>query len=348
MSGGLDSTMAAFLLKRDGYDVEGVTLKMWKPEDTKQKNDAPGYIEEARLLAAKIGIKHYVIDIQEKFKSDVVGYFADEYLAGRTPNPCVQCNRFIKWDVMLDLAKEIGCDKIATGHYSRLGELNDRYFIRMGKDELKDQSYFLWPLGQRILSQIIFPLAEYTKDEIRGIANENGFQEVTSKSESQDICFIADNDYRNFLRGSIDGFEKRVVPGNFLSTDGKILGQHKGYPFYTIGQRKGLEIALGVPMYVAEIRADRNEVVLGNREDILKKELVITGVNLQKYETVPDGMELTTRIRYRNKGAKSRLVKSTDGIKIIFDEAVSAVTPGQSAVFYEGDDVVGGGFIRET
>jgi tRNA-specific 2-thiouridylase len=272
----------------------------------------------------------------------------DEYLAGRTPNPCVLCNTHIKWEALLKRANQLDCDFIATGHYAQVRHENNRYVVSKGLDENKDQSYVLWGLTQQSLSRTQFPLGKYRKSEIRQMALDMGYEELVKKSESYEICFVPDNDYRGFLKRKVDGLEQRVDGGNFVNREGKILGKHKGYPFYTIGQRKGLEIAVGEPLYVISIHPETNTVVLGKEEELNRKGMWVRGLNMGKYPELTLPLEAVTKIRYKNAGTASTLYQDGNRMKVIFDADVKGIAPGQSAVFYEGDDVVGGGWIESS
>jgi tRNA-specific 2-thiouridylase len=272
----------------------------------------------------------------------------DEYLAGRTPNPCVRCNTHIKWEALLKRADMLDCEYIATGHYANVREENGRYVISKGKDEWKDQSYVLWGVSQQCLSRTLFPVGNYEKKEIRKMAEEMGFHDLANKPESYEICFIPDNDYRSFLKRRVDGIEERLENGLFVNSEGKILGKHRGYPFYTIGQRKGLEIALGEPLYVIDIKPNNNVVVLGSFDQLARQEMWVKDVNLIKFNSLEEPVEATTRIRYKDQGTPSTLQQEGDKVKVTFHRNVSAVAPGQSAVFYDGQDVIGGGFITRS
>ena len=353
MSGGIDSSVAAMLLREEGYELHGLTYRPYDSISPACMEKQTGCcsvdaIFEAKALAYDLGFDHSVLDIRKEFDKTVISDFVKEYLAGRTPNPCVVCNRTIKWGEVITKANELGCDFIATGHYARIGEKDGRYFLIRGKDESKDQTYFLWQLSQSDLKRTIFPLGNLTKTEVRQIALEKGYEKISKKRESQEICFIPDNDYRRFIKERVPDLEQQVGKGNFVDTNGKILGQHYGYPFYTIGQRKGLEIALGRPMYVVNIDPATNTVVLGDRSDLNKKELWVENLNLMKYENIEGEMEVLTKIRYNNKGTLSRISQHDSRIRVEFYENTWAVTPGQSAVFYEGDDIVGGGIICKS
>lgn len=347
MSGGLDSSVAAILLQQQGYEVIGVTMKLWTSDNSFQQgaccdNEA---INDARSLAVKLDIPHYVLDFTEMFKDIVIQNFIDEYLHARTPNPCILCNINLKWKALIKKAEELHCDYIATGHYAIIKQENGRYFISKGKDPKKDQSYVLWGLPQEHLAKTIFPLGNYTKDEIRQMALDLGFERIANKRESYDICFIPDNDYRTFLHKHVPQLEQMCPSGNFVDTSGKIVGAHKGFPFYTIGQRKGLVVAFGTPKYVCKIDAQTNEITLGDKEDLLSDSLIIRKYNLQKYKCFPAGFVGEVKIRYKDKGQLAAIEQYDDYVLIKFQTLVSAITPGQSAVIYENDDVVGGGII---
>lgn len=351
MSGGIDSTVAALMLNDEGYEVVGITMKTWDYASAGSSKKETGCcnvdsFNDARMAAVEHGFPHFILDIRSEFGDAVIENFVEEYLAGRTPNPCVMCNTHIKWRALLKRADALGCDYIATGHYGNIHQhTNGRYYISKGLDELKDQSYVLWGLQQDLLSRTILPLGKYRKTEIRQMALEYGYPELAKKSESYEICFVPDNDYRGFLKRRVEGLEERVSGGNFVDPAGKVLGQHKGYPFYTIGQRKGLDIALGKPAYVTQIIPETNTVVLGDEEDLNRQEMIVSKLNWLKYDGVSDGMEAVTKIRYKDKGAFSNLHNHPSGIAVHFYEQVKGIAPGQSAVFYEGDDVIGGGII---
>ncbi len=350
MSGGIDSSVAAMLLKEEGYELHGLT---YRPYDA----IAPACMEkqtgccsvdaifEAKALANDLSFGHSVLDIRKEFDKTVISDFVREYLSGRTPNPCVICNRVIKWGEVIKKADELGCDFIATGHYAQIGDKNGRYYLIQGDDDDKDQTYFLWQISQDDLKRTLFPLGNLTKPEVRKIALGKGYEKMSKKRESQEICFIPDNDYRRFIKERVPDLADKVGEGDYKDITGKVLGKHKGYPFYTIGQRKGLEIALGRPMYVVDINPETNTVVLGDREELNRKELWVDSINLMKYAHIEGEMEVTTKIRYNNKGTLSRISQHGDKIKVEFYESAWAITPGQSAVFLEGRDVVGGGII---
>ncbi|MCU7694244.1 tRNA 2-thiouridine(34) synthase MnmA [Haoranjiania flava] len=352
MSGGIDSTVVALMLHNEGYEVIGITMKTWDYAASGGSTKETGCcnvdsFNDARKAAVENGFPHFILDIRDEFGDFVIENFVEEYLAGRTPNPCVMCNTHIKWRALLKRADAMGCDFIATGHYANIHRhTNGRYYLTKGLDELKDQSYVLWGLEQDLLSRTLLPLGNYRKTEIRKMAEGYGYPELAKKSESYEICFVPDNDYRGFLKRKVTGLEEKVDGGLFVDKTGKILGRHKGYPFYTIGQRKGL-VAVGRPIYVTEIIPETNTVVLGDEEDLNKNEVFIAGINWQKYERVADGTELLTKIRYKDSGTLGRLYNQPDGnIRFEFYEDAKGIAPGQSAVFYEGEDVVGGGIIQ--
>src|ERR1035438_2978016 len=287
--------------------------------------------------------------MREECRDFVIDNFVEEYIAGRTPNPCVMCNTYIKWRALLKRANVLGCDYIATGHYAQIHKhSNDRYFIRKGIDETKDQSYVLWGLQQDLLSRTLLPLGTFRKTAIRQMAHDFGYPELAKKNESYEICFVPDNDYRGFLKRKIPGLEEKLSGGFFVDQSGRILGPHKGYPFYTIGQRKGLDIALGRPAFVTEIIPETNTIVLGDIEDLNRNDMVVAGINLVKYENIANGTEAMTKIRYKDKGNFSSLFLYEKGINVRFYNDVKGIAPGQSAVFYEGDDVIGGGIIQRS
>lgn len=352
MSGGIDSCIAAILLHEQGYEVIGVTMKTWDYAASGGSKKETGCcsldsINDARALAVKVGFPHLILDIREEFGNHVINNFVDEYLAGRTPNPCVLCNTHIKWEALLKRANMLDCEFIATGHYARIREENNRYVISKGLDQSKDQSYVLWGLTQESMKRTIFPLQNYLKSEIKQIAIDSGYAELAEKNESYEICFIPDNDYRGFLKHKVNGLDQRVDGGYFVDKTGKILGKHKGYPFYTIGQRKGLRIAIGYPLHVLEIVPETNRVVLGTKEDMEQQQMTVGKINLSKYASLPDNYEAITKIRYKDPGSVATLSHKSDGkLNVLFHSAVSAIAPGQSAVFYEGDDLVGGGIIE--
>lgn len=334
MSGGIDSTATCLMLREQGYEVVGLTMWVWGDEPV-----------EARQLALEMGIEHYVADEREDFRHTVVKYFIDEYRSGRTPNPCVMCNPLFKFRVLVEWADKLGCTYIATGHYTRLEERNGLRFICIGDDVTKDQSYFLWRLGQDVLRRCIFPLGTYTKQQVRAYLREKGYTLKAEGGESMEVCFIQ-GDYRDFLREHSPEIDREVGPGWFVNAEGVKLGEHKGFPYYTIGQRKGLEIALGKPAYVLKINPQKNTVMLGDAEQLRTSWMLAEREMLVDEDEVLSNPELCVRIRYRSKPLPCDVRRLDDGRLLVhFHEEASAIAPGQSAVFYVGRRVVGGAFI---
>ncbi|MDW3190905.1 MAG: tRNA 2-thiouridine(34) synthase MnmA [Cytophagales bacterium] len=355
MSGGIDSSVAAVMLHEQGYEVIGMTMKTWDYASSGGSKKETGCcsldsINDARNIAVNLGFPHYIIDIRNEFGDYVIDHFTGEYLAGRTPNPCVLCNTHIKWDALLRRADKLGCDFIATGHYAKIREENGRYVVSKGLDGYKDQSYALWGISQQSLSRTIFPLGDMKKTEIKQMAIDRGFHELATKSESYEICFVPDNDYRGFLKRRVEGLEEQVKGGEFVLEDGTVVGTHEGYPFYTVGQRKGLGVALGYPVYVTEIQKDKNRVVLGTFDELSRDGMYVNQLTLQKYESLPPGerLETITKVRYNDQGSPAIIEQVGDTMKVFFGKGVSAIAPGQAAVFYEGDDVIGGGWINSS
>jgi tRNA-uridine 2-sulfurtransferase len=353
MSGGLDSSAAAILLLQQGYEIVAITMKTWDYSSSDSHAKETGCcsldsINDARLLAVTLGFPHYVVDIRQEFHHYVVKDFVEQYLAGRTPNPCVLCNTHIKWAALLKRADALGCDFIATGHYARVREENGRYVLYKGADADKDQSYVLWGLTQPMLRRTLFPLGEFLKPQIRKIAADAGFDHIANKAESYEICFIPDNDYRNFLKKQLPGLEEKLQGGIFVDSNGKFLGKHNGYPFYTIGQRKGLNIPMSEPLYVKKIDPFSNTIVLGKKTDLLSNKFSIAEFNYIKFELIRPDLQPLARIRYKEKAYKAAVVCQQKEVNVDLYEAVPAITPGQSAVLYHGDDVLGGGFINKV
>ena len=348
MSGGVDSSVAAYLLKEQGYDVIGVTMQIWQDEEETVQEENGGCcglsaVEDARRVAAALDIPYYVMNFKKEFQKYVIDYFMDEYLNGRTPNPCIACNRYVKWEALLTRSMEIGADYIATGHYARIDVLpNGRYAIKHSATRMKDQTYALYNLTQDQRKRTLMPVGEYSKEEIRAIA-EKIHLKVASKPDSQDICFVPDGDYAEFIRRES---KKEVPEGNFVSTDGKILGRHKGITHYTVGQRKGLGLSLGHPAFVLEIRPETNEVVIGTNEESMTRFVKANRLNFMAVEDIEGEMRAFGKIRYNHKGAPCTVKRTgEDEILCTFDEPVRAVTPGQALVLYDGDYVLGGGTI---
>jgi tRNA-uridine 2-sulfurtransferase len=350
MSGGIDSTVSAVMLHEQGYEVVGITMKTWDYATSGGSSKETGCcsldsINDARQIAVDLGFSHFIIDIRDEFGDFVIDNFVDEYLAGRTPNPCVLCNTHIKWEALLKRADMLDCEYIATGHYAQLRNENGRYVISKGLDAHKDQSYVLWGVSQQCLSRTVFPVGKFHKPDIKQMARDMGYMDLANKSESYEICFVPDNDYRGFLKRRVPDLETRVEGGDFIDATGKVLGKHKGYPFYTIGQRKGLGVAFGKPVFVTEIRPETNTVVLGEEDDLNRNGMWVGKLNLQKYETIPPQLRAITKVRYKHEGESSILTQQGNRVKVEFMTKVSAIAPGQSAVFYEHNDVVGGGII---
>lgn len=354
MSGGVDSSVAAYLLKKQGYQVTGVTMRLWQENrgagvmEGEKDGPAAGFeltaAEDAARVAEAIGIPHYVLDFEEEFKCHVVDYFVEEYLRGRTPNPCIVCNRHVKWAALLERSLALGADYIATGHYARIARLaNGRYALRCSITGEKDQTYALYRLTQEQLAHTLMPVGEYEKSRIRAIAQEAGLP-VADKPDSQEICFIPDQDYASF----IDRQAGDRVPGagNFVDNSGNVLGRHKGITHYTIGQRRGLELAAGERIYVTDIRPDRDEVVLGRNEDIFTEEVFCEDLCFMSIEDLREPVRVFAKIRYNHKGEYCRIEKVAAGkVRAVFEKPVRAATPGQSICFYDGEYVLGGGVI---
>lgn len=353
MSGGVDSTVAAYLLKAEGYDVIGITMKLW---DDPSEDFAENYggccslsaVEDARRVAAALEIPFYVVNFKAPFKEKVMDYFVDSYKDGETPNPCVMCNKYIKFDKLLLKAKELGAYYVATGHYAKI-EFDaqvGRYKLMRSKEMSKDQTYMLANFTQDQLAHTLMPIGAYdSKEAVRAIAERLDFV-VARKPDSQEICFIPDDDYARFLRDNLD---TPIVEGNFVDQSGKILGRHKGIVYYTVGQRKGLGVTFGKPMYVVGVKPQLNEVVLGPDEEVFSATLFAREVNWISFERVDAPIKVGAKIRHTKKEAPALLEPLADGrYRVTFDEPQRAVTPGQAVVFYVGDEVIGGGFIDKA
>lgn len=351
MSGGVDSSVAAVMLHEQGYEVIGLTMKTWDYASSGGSTKETGCcsldsINDARALAVGYGFPHFILDIREEFTGSVIDNFVDEYLSGRTPNPCVLCNTHIKWEALLKRANKLDCEFIATGHYANVRQQDSgRYVVSKGKDDNKDQSYVLWGVSQENLARTRFPLGNFSKPEIRQMALDMGQKELANKSESYEICFVPDNDYRAFLRNQVEDLDERVGPGNFILSDGTIVGQHKGYPYYTIGQRKGLGIALGRPVFVLKIMPESNSVMLGDESELLQSSALVRNINLIKYDRIEKPIQAVTKVRYKDAGMESTISQVGNDIQVDFLHSVKGVAPGQSAVFYDGNDLIGGGFL---
>jgi len=351
MSGGVDSSVAAALLKEKGHDVVGVTMNLYSlPREygrSESLRSCCGWkaTEDAHRVAVSLGISHYLVDFRKSFEKRVIADFCEEYSQGRTPNPCVRCNRYIKFDVLLRKMKAFGADYIATGHHARVeyDSQKRRYILKKGKDRRKDQSYFLYQLTQQQLSRTLLPIGDFTKAEVREIARDLGFP-VARRSESQEICFVPDNDYGRFLRSRIP---ESFRPGPIVDSENRALARHQGIPLYTIGQRRGMGISAPHPLYVLSIQSDRNTVVVGPEADLYQKSLLASKVNWISVAGVKEPLEVKARIRYKHREAKARVIPLDSGQALVeFERVQRAITPGQSVVFYEGDLVVGGGIIK--
>ena len=348
MSGGVDSSVAAYLLKAQGYDVIGVTMRLWQDDTGTSQEEGSccglSAVDDARRVADVLEIPYYVMNFREEFKGNVVDYFVEEYLHGRTPNPCIACNRYVKWEALLRRGLEIGADYIATGHYARIDRLdNGRYAVRNSVTTAKDQTYALYNLTQEQLSRTLMPVGEYTKEQIRELAVRAGLP-VADKPDSQEICFVPDGDYA----GLIDRLAGDRVPGpgDFVTTDGRVLGRHKGISHYTIGQRRGLELPMGRRVFVTQIRPESNEVVIGEDEDVFTDTVICRDLNFMSIPDLTRPMRVLAKIRYNHKGEYCMLEKLPDGrVKCSFEKPVRASTPGQAVVFYDGEYVLGGGTI---
>jgi len=354
LSGGVDSSVAALLLKEQGYDVIGVTMKNWEFDsvggnlNSESSCCSLGSIENARMVAAQLEIPHYVFDVSDFFFEKVIDNFKSEYLRGNTPNPCVRCNSLVRWETLLEKAEVFDADYVATGHYARIHRAGSDSFaeLRMGIDSDKDQTYALWGLKQSELDKTLFPLGELCKSEVRLKAEEAKLR--SSKTpESFEICFIPDNDYRRYIRENVENIEELVPEGNILDTEGNVLGIHQGYTNYTIGQRKGLGIALGEPAYVTEINSKDNTIRVGSRDELMSEEFSLTGVNIIDKSRDGEKFNANVKIRYHHEGNKATVQMDSDGKwNVRFTSPVEAVTPGQSAVFYDSDRLIGGGVIN--
>jgi tRNA-specific 2-thiouridylase len=350
MSGGVDSSVAAYLLKEQGYNVIGITMTL-VPKDVFYEEKVGGCcsisaVNDARRVADQLGIYYYVMNFREVFEKKVINYFIDEYLAGRTPNPCIACNKYIKFDEFLRKANALGAKYVATGHYATIkyDDERKRYLLIRSRDVKKDQTYMLYNLTQYQLAHTLMPLGGYTKEQVRKIAEDIGLL-VFNKPDSEEICFVPDNDYAGFIERRVPD---KVEKGYFVDVNGNILGEHKGIVHYTIGQRKGLGLALGRPVFVVDIIPEKNLVVIGDEGEVFKNKLYAEDLNFIPFDKLDGPMRVSAKIRYTAKEAKAIITPYKDGVMVEFDEPQRAITKGQSVVFYDGDIVVGGGVIKEV
>ncbi len=350
MSGGVDSSVAAWLLKEQGYDVTGVTMQIWQEDATEESGESGGCcglkaVEDARRVAETIGIPYYVMNFRKEFKCHVIDNFVEEYLRGRTPNPCIVCNRHVKWEALLRRSLALGADYIATGHYARVKRLpNGRFTLSRSAAVGKDQTYALYSLTQEQLAHTLMPVGDYTKEEIRAMAERMGLS-VADKPDSQEICFVPDDDYPGFIRR--EAGDRVPGPGDFVDAEGRILGRHKGINCYTIGQRRGLELPMGERVYVTDIRPDTNQVVIGKNEELFTREVLCDHICFMSVEEIREPVRAFAKIRYNHKGEYCTVTRvGKDRLLAVFEQPVRAAAPGQSICFYEGDHVLGGGIIR--
>ncbi|HBU69670.1 MAG TPA: tRNA 2-thiouridine(34) synthase MnmA [Elusimicrobia bacterium] len=347
MSGGVDSSTAAFLLKEQGYETVGVTLKLWHSNDDKRR---PGGccstedISDARRVCNFLGIRHYVLNMEEEFKSCVVDNFAGEYLSGRTPNPCIVCNEKIKFGLLMQKAGQMNFDYFATGHYARVEREAGSFVLKKGLDQHKDQSYVLYRLGQSELSKLVLPLGAMKKPEVREIAQKNNIP-AAHKPESQEICFV-DDDYADFLSSYIKDFGSKVKPGEVVNSEGKVLGKHKGLVYYTVGQRSGLGISYEYPLYVVKLDTKNNSLVVGRKQEVYSRDMEVEYVSWVSGKEPALPLECDVKIRYLHRQAPAVVSSCENGVKVNFKEPQMAITPGQSAVFYRGETALGGGLIK--
>ncbi len=340
MSGGTDSSVAVLLLQDAGYEVTGITFRFW------EEGGKAEYLKDAGELAAKTGIRHYALDVRDDFRREIVSYFTDEYLQGRTPVPCVRCNNLFKWRLLYEEAQRLQIEHIATGHYAIVKAHNNLHYVHAGADPNKDQSFFLWGLEQPVLRKMMLPLGEYTKMQIREIAAKRGFLKIASKKDSMGVCFCP-GDYRSFLLKMLPPTQEIIRPGNFVDESGQFIGRHKGYPFYTVGQRRQLGIQLNHPVFVKDIIPEKNMVVLAKEENLYRQTMFLKEWILQNPAEVIEKKEVIVKIRYKKQHNYGIVTYAeNDRLKIVFDKPVAAIAPGQAACLYIHDRVVGGGIIE--
>jgi len=351
MSGGIDSTMASLLLHEEGYEVIGLTMKTWDYESSGGSKKETGCcsldsINDARQLAVDCGFPHTILDIRDEFKGFIIDNFVEEYMAGRTPNPCVLCNTHIKWEALLKRADMLNCEFIATGHYAQVREVEGRFVVSKGLDESKDQSYVLWGVTQECLKRTIFPMGEYHKKDIKQMALDRGYKALAEKNESYDICFIPDNDYRGFLKRRVEGLEEKVMGGNFITISGEWLVRMMVI-LSTLSGKENWDFIRQNPTFVIGINPEDNTVTVGTKEDLQKQEMHIRNVNYLKYDKIEDGKEYVVKVRYKHKGEMATITNEGENLKVLFHKKVEGIAPGQSAAIYEGDDLIAGGFIMK-
>lgn len=347
MSGGIDSTATCIMLQEQGYEVVGLTMRTWDSPTkfSTPEQEFPDYVLEAKRLADRLGIKHYVADEREGFRRIIIQNFIDEYMHGRTPNPCALCNPLFKFRVLTEWADRLECAHIATGHYSRLEEVDGHVYVVAGDDEKKDQSYFLWRVGEDVFRRCLFPLGTYTKVSVRAYLQEKGFEAKSKEGESMEVCFV-DGDYRDFLRQMVPDLDERIGAGKFVNAAGGPLGMHKGFAYYTIGQRKGLDIALGKPAYVLKLNPEKNTVMLGDADQLRAGYMLVEQLRAIDAGRFFREESLSVRIRYRSRPIPCDVRLLEDGRALVhFQSEASSITPGQSAVFYAERRVVGGALI---
>ena len=348
MSGGVDSSVAASLMVKEGFNVIGLTSKTFGYDDIPVNDSGCCSLEtiyRAKNVADQLGFPHYTLDFTKQFYDVVIGNFISEYMDGRTPNPCVLCNKKIKWGVLLEKAISLGADFLVTGHYSKIKNKDGKYFTSKAKDSNKDQTYFLWAVSQEALSKTKFPLVDFTKPEIRAIAAELGLKSAETP-DSQEICFVPDNDYKKLIDIKLPEVKENLSGGEVIYK-GKKVGTHRGYPFYTIGQRKGLNLAMGKPVYVSKIDAKNNVIEIDDEDGLYSTEFFVKEINLQMFDKIESAMEADVKVRYKDPGTPAIIEQTAeDRIKVILKNPKKSVTSGQSAVFYLGEDVIGGGVIE--